>query len=75
MPPMPLPMITPQRYAVFLVEVDARVLHRVDRRGQAELPEAVEPLGLADVDAVLRDVEVRALAAEADGVLAESPSG
>jgi hypothetical protein len=61
--------------AVFLVEVDAGVLHRVNGRGESELAEAVEAFGFADVDAVLRDVEVRALAADLDGVGAGVPAG
>ena len=74
MPPMPLPMITPQRKRVFLCEIEPGILDRVDGRGEAELAEAVEALGFADVDAVLGDVEVRAFAAEADGILAGVPA-
>src|SRR5439155_6492220 len=59
---------------VFLGEVQARVLHRADGCRQAELGEAVEPLGFADIDAVLADVELRALPAEADRILADVPA-
>ena len=74
-PPMPLPMITPQRKRIFLGEIDAGILHRVDRCGHAELAEAIEPLGLADVDAVFGDVEVGAFAAECERDICCDPSG
>ena len=68
--------------AVFLGEVDARVLDRVHRGGHAELAEAVEPLGfrrspvsLSYSSPYFSDVEVGALPAEADGVFADVPAG
>src|SRR5690606_12176092 len=60
---------------VFAAEVQARILDGGMAGRQAELPEAIDALGFAGIDAVPGDVEGGALAADARGHPAGIPAG
>ena len=68
-PPMPEPIVTPQRNGSYLREVDAGVLDGVDDGHDGELREAVELLLVARLD-VPGGRPIGDLAAEADAVVA-----
>src|SRR5207244_878866 len=63
----------PAAVGIFFRKINVGIFNRADRSSDAEFPEAIQALGLPRIDAVRGDVEIRAFATEADGILAVVP--